>query len=63
MTTMDPPVHVELPLEWPAIDPDCGVCGALGRQRVEAHAAGDESGVTDCNVEIRNHGAAGHGDR
>ncbi|MET7781501.1 hypothetical protein ABZU94_07215 [Streptomyces mirabilis] len=54
-TTMDPPVDLPLPLEWPTPSPRCGVCGALARQRTEAAAAGDYSKVSDCNIEIRAH--------
>lgn len=58
-----PANHLGLPLPWPDPEPSCGVCQSLGRQRAEAHGTGDESRVSDCNVEIRNHGAADHGDR
>lgn len=54
-TTMDPPVILGLPHDEPIPPADCGVCAALARQRTEARARGDMSGVSDFNVEIRNH--------
>ncbi|MFJ9619870.1 hypothetical protein [Streptomyces noursei] len=33
----------------------CDVCGALAKQRAAARAAGDESKVIDCNIEMRRH--------
>lgn len=54
-TTMDPPVDLPLPEAWPKPVPRCGVCSALAAQRATAQASGDYSGVTDANVEIRNH--------
>ncbi|MGW0865726.1 hypothetical protein [Streptomyces sp. NPDC002611] len=33
----------------------CAKCGALARQREHARAAGDRSGVSDYNVQIRRH--------
>ncbi|MFI8100354.1 hypothetical protein [Streptomyces sp. NPDC086023] len=35
--------------------PGCDVCAALAEQRVEAYRLRDLSGVTDANVEIRQH--------
>jgi hypothetical protein len=55
MTSMDPPVHLQLPAEPPAPVPGCGVCAALVKQWAEATAAGDHSRMTDCDAEIRNH--------
>ncbi|WP_200309347.1 hypothetical protein [Streptomyces adelaidensis] len=57
-TTMDPPVHLALPLDEPESPLDCGVCAALVEQRGEAADRGDLSRVTDLNVEIRNHHSA-----
>lgn len=54
-TNMDAPITLGLPLNDPEPPPDCEVCEALARQRVEATRAGDRSRVSDCNVEIRNH--------
>jgi len=54
-TTMSEPVHTGVPLEWPQPAPGCRVCAALAKQRVEAAGAGDQSKVSDCNVEIRRH--------
>jgi len=48
-------VDLPLPLAAPEPAPDCDVCAALARQRVEAQALGDYSQVTDCNVEIQSH--------
>lgn len=52
------PVHLGLPLPEPQGAPGCGVCDALVAQRRTARLRGDLSGVTDCNVELRNHGRA-----
>jgi hypothetical protein len=63
MPTMDQPIAITLalPLSPPDPTPGCGVCAALATQRDEATAHGDHSRATDCNVEIRNHQAGGHG--
>ncbi|MFD4415657.1 hypothetical protein [Streptomyces sp. NPDC058476] len=55
MTTMDPPVTLELPLAPPTPAPGCGVCGALAQQRAQALDDADLSRATDCSVEIRNY--------
>ncbi|WP_079168428.1 hypothetical protein [Streptomyces colonosanans] len=52
---MSGPVHLGVPPEWPQPVPGCCVCAALARQRAEAAGAGDQSKVSDCNVEIRRH--------
>lgn len=39
----------------PDPEPDCDVCAALGKQRAGYYGARNMSGVTDCNVEIRQH--------
>ncbi|MFP3990637.1 hypothetical protein U9R90_24870 [Streptomyces sp. E11-3] len=58
---MDQPIAPGLPLEEleeleePEPEADCDVCTALSKQRAEADARGDQSAVTDCNAEIRNH--------
>ncbi|WP_260463276.1 hypothetical protein [Streptomyces sp. TRM72054] len=57
-TTMDDAPRLGLPLEWPEPQANCGVCQALARQRAEAAVRNDQSRVSDCNVEIRNHHAA-----
>ncbi|MBM7091042.1 hypothetical protein JTP67_21360 [Streptomyces sp. S12] len=54
-TTMDDPVNLPLPPEWPQPRPDCARCADLARQRDEARAAADFSRVTDCNVRMRSH--------
>lgn len=54
-TTMDKPITLGLPLDQPEPPADCGVCQALARQRAEAARRGDQSRVSDYNVEIRNH--------
>ncbi|WP_156727860.1 hypothetical protein [Streptomyces apocyni] len=55
MATMDQPITLDLPLDWPEPEPGCDVCTALAEQRANADGRGDRSAVTDCNVEIRNH--------
>ncbi|OIJ98573.1 hypothetical protein [Streptomyces colonosanans] len=52
---MSEPVHLGVPLEWPQPAPGCRVCAALDKQRTRAAGAGDQSKVSDCNVEIRMH--------
>ena len=54
-TTMNAPVDLPLPPEWPEPSPLCGVCASLAKQRAEAAGVGDYSKVSDCNVEIREH--------
>lgn len=54
-TELDPLIKLGFPLEEPEPPADCGVCCALARQRTAAARAGDESRVSDCNVEMRNH--------
>ncbi|GAU65014.1 hypothetical protein SSP35_01_03510 [Streptomyces sp. NBRC 110611] len=49
------PVHLLEPAPEPVPVAGCDVCGALARQRMEAHAVGDKSKVTDFNVEMRRH--------
>ncbi|MFJ9376817.1 hypothetical protein [Streptomyces sp. NPDC101455] len=56
---MDAPPVLGLPLDEPTPSPGCGVCTALARQRADAHAVGDYSKVSDLNVELRSHQAAG----
>ncbi|WP_199836195.1 hypothetical protein [Streptomyces sp. NRRL F-4489] len=55
MSGMGSPVHLREPLPEPVPAEGCDVCGALAEQRARAHAAGDWSKVTDCNVELRRH--------
>lgn len=45
------------PFERPDAEPypGCDVCAALAGQRSEFRAEGNASGVTDCNIEIRQH--------
>lgn len=57
-TDMDAPPALGLPLDEPAVNPNCGVCAALARQRTDARAAGNLSKVSDLNVELRSHQAA-----
>ena len=52
---MSGPVHLGVPPQWPRPVPGCRVCAALAKQRAEAADAGDQSKVSDCNVEIRRH--------
>lgn len=54
-TTMSKAVHLLPPPEWPKPGAGCGVCAALAEQRDEAARAGNQSKVSDCNVEIREH--------
>nr|WP_234025074.1 hypothetical protein [Streptomyces sp. SID8354] len=51
------PVPVKDPVPAPEPEPvaGCDVCAALAGQRARAHAVGNRSMVTDCNVEIRRH--------
>lgn len=56
-TTMEAPVNFPLPESWPEPRPRCKVCAALAAERVEAWRTGDHSKVSDCNIEIRAHGA------
>lgn len=55
--TMSAPVQLGDP--FPALEPTpverCGVCAALAKQREEYRRARNMTGVTDCNVEIRQH--------
>lgn len=45
------------PFERPDAEPHpgCDVCAALVKQRTEYRSERNASGVTDCNVEIRQH--------
>ncbi|MEV6809828.1 hypothetical protein [Streptomyces sp. NPDC051132] len=52
---VSPPPLVQLPLDPPRPVPGCAQCAALVQQRVEAHAAGDFSRVSDCHVLMRRH--------
>jgi len=52
---MSEPVHLGVPPEWPQPAPGCHVCAALARQRAQAAGDGDQSKVSDCNVEIHRH--------
>jgi hypothetical protein len=54
-TTTDSFVQIGFPAPRPDPAPGCGVCRALVKQRDEAEARSDKSGVIDCNVELRNH--------
>ncbi|MER7652187.1 MULTISPECIES: hypothetical protein [Streptomyces] len=58
-TTMTEPVHVGLPTAEPAPVAECDVCGALARERVAARRSGNLSRISDINVEMRSHRAAG----
>ncbi|CAL9443872.1 hypothetical protein SUDANB38_02323 [Streptomyces sp. enrichment culture] len=62
-TTAPRPVHLGLPLPEPQGVRGCGVCEALVAQRRAARLRGDQSGVTDCNVELRNHQGPRHAPR
>lgn len=57
-TDMDAPPVLGLPLDAPTVNPNCGVCEALARQRTDAQAAGDFSKVSDLNIELRSHQAS-----
>nr|WP_223185354.1 hypothetical protein [Streptomyces sp. CBMA152] len=52
---MDSPVNLSLPCNPPEPAKGCDVCVALVGQRQGARDRGDLSGVTDADVEIRNH--------
>lgn len=54
LSTTPPPTD-RRPLLEPVPVPGCDVCGALGRQRETALAAGDQETVETCNAEIANH--------
>ncbi len=56
---MTEPVHVGLPVAEPAPVAECDVCGALARERVTARRSGNLSRISDINVEMRGHRAAG----
>ncbi|MEV0370772.1 hypothetical protein AB0I10_13225 [Streptomyces sp. NPDC050636] len=49
------PAHLGEPSSEPMAVAGCDVCAALADQRAAARANGDESKVTDYNVEIRDH--------
>jgi hypothetical protein len=49
----------ELPAE-PAAEPGCAVCLSLVVARQNARSNGDYSGVSDRNVELREHQAEAH---
>ncbi|GAA4914185.1 hypothetical protein GCM10023237_37940 [Streptomyces coeruleoprunus] len=55
LTTMSPPVHVDLPGPPPRGDAKCRVCAALRDQRRTAERSRDGSRVSDCNVELAAH--------
>ncbi|MFE2712192.1 hypothetical protein ACFXKI_09435 [Streptomyces mirabilis] len=56
MTIVNPaPVYLKPPLDPPAPVPGCRKCEAWDRQRSAALAAGNASGASDCNIEIRRH--------
>jgi hypothetical protein len=57
--TMSEPVHLGLPEADPAPVEGCDVCAVLARDREEARRDGDLSKVSDLNVEMRSHQAAG----
>ncbi len=56
-TTESGPVHLGDPYATPAPSPapGCDVCDALARQREECRRVRNMTGVSDCNVEIRQH--------
>ncbi|GHF57796.1 hypothetical protein GCM10018783_28970 [Streptomyces griseosporeus] len=54
-TFQEQPFSLPLPLDRPEPAAGCGVCRALAKQRAAAERVGNLSGVSDCNVEIRNH--------
>ncbi|WP_155059929.1 hypothetical protein [Streptomyces blattellae] len=58
-TTMTGPVRVGLPPQDPDPVDGCDVCGALARAPEAARLDGDLSKVSDINVEMRSHQAAG----
>ncbi|MEU9286968.1 hypothetical protein AB0D57_20215 [Streptomyces sp. NPDC048275] len=49
----------ELPVE-PAAVPGCAFCLSLVVARQNARSKSDYSGVSDCNVELREHHAEAH---
>ena len=56
---MSESVQLGLPESEPVPVEGCDVCGALARERETARRDGDLSKVSDLNVEMRNHQAAG----
>jgi hypothetical protein len=58
-TTMSGPVDLPLPAREPVPADGCDVCRALAQERRAARRDGDMSKVSDLNVEMRNHQAAG----
>ncbi|GGX43109.1 hypothetical protein O1M07_01790 [Streptomyces albulus] len=57
MPSLSGPVHLRysFPLPQPEPAAGCDVCGALAKQRAAARAAGNESKVIDCSIEMRVH--------
>ncbi|MFE5495276.1 hypothetical protein ACFQ7Z_35690 [Streptomyces virginiae] len=53
------PVHVTLPRLDPQPVPGCPRCAGAAARRAVRRRAGDLSGVSDCNVDIRHHPHAG----
>ncbi|MEU8625882.1 hypothetical protein [Streptomyces sp. NPDC048669] len=54
-TTMSDPVYLLPPSDPAQPVKGCDVCEALEKERTAAHAIGDGSKVSDCNVEMRQH--------
>lgn len=54
-TTMSPSVYLTEPTFPPRAAPGCDECASLRQERVEAHAAGDNSRVSDLSVQIKRH--------
>lgn len=61
METQEPQDYrlTELPTELSA-EPGCAACLSLVVARRNARSKGDYSGVSDCNVELRQHQAEAH---
>jgi hypothetical protein len=53
--TMDPPVHLGMPLDPPVPVIHCSICREADRCREAARQRGDLTAVTDANVLIRRH--------
>ncbi|MET9532638.1 hypothetical protein ABZY02_19085 [Streptomyces sp. NPDC006649] len=54
-TTMSGPVYLLLPSDPAQPAEGCDVCEALEKERAAAHAIGDGSKASDCNVEMHQH--------